>query len=213
MSRNKNDWEAIAAQQEEELRKKNETKSQEDQIHKETPQTFVVKTELDAYIHDRVQTQPQTLEQIKVREVVSPLENKHALTLPKDIKEALDSKGMVGYWINKKKRAIDRALNDRGWVLFTRVYFPNISRHYFTANGTVEIGDCILGFMPKKNAERLRQIPGELSQERVKNLPIDKHKDANQGEKINYYKPALTPEKDGEMVTVGLQPDMKQTEE
>lgn len=179
---------------------------------KETPQTFVIKTELDAYISERLQTQPKTLEDIKISEVISPLEGKHKLSLPKEIKDVLDKGGYTPYWINKKKQAIDHALNDRGWSIFNRVLFPSIHKHNFTANGTVEIGDCILGFMPTKRAERLRTIPGEISSERVKNLPMDRYKESKGEEKIGYYKPAYSAERDGEVVRTGqglfAQPDV-----
>ncbi len=178
----------------------------------ETPQTFVVKTELDAYINERLQTQPRTLEEIEVREIRPPQDGTHALTLPKEIKDALTARGLTAFWINKKKKAIDRALNDRGWTLFNRVYFPGLSKHLFTANGTVEAGDSILGFMPARNAEILRRLPGKLSQERIKSLPMERFKDSAGEEKIGYYKPTYEGEREGEMVKTGrglfAQPDL-----
>lgn len=178
------------------------------------PQTFVIKTELDAYISERLQTQPKTLAEIAVRDVISPLDGTHALTLPKEIKKSLESRGFTAFWINKKKKAIDHALNDRGWTIYNRVYFPEIPKHNFTANGTVETGDCILGFMPAKNAERLRKIPGEVSSERMKNLPMDRYKESRADERIGYYKPAYTAEPEGQIMQkdgAGLfaQPDLQ----
>ncbi len=172
----------------------------------EAPQTYVIKTELDAYISERLQTQPKTLDDIRVKET-SDFDGPHVLSLPKEVDKCFKSRGLSPRWINKDKRMIDRALNIRGWVLVNRVYFPELPKHLFTANGTIENGDSILGFMPASNAEKLRRRPGEISQERIKNLPIEKYKNEAQGEKINYYKPALTAEKDGEMVTTGIQPD------
>ena len=177
------------------------------------PQTFVIKTEIDAQINERLQTQPKTLDEIQVRELNLPDgQGIHALTLPKQIKDILEKRGLAGFWINKKKKAIDHALDDRGWTLFNRVYFPEVSKHNFTANGTVERGDCILGFMPIKNAEKLRRRPGEISQERIKELPIDRYKSSQGGEKVGFYKPAYTAEPEGEMAKkeAGLfaQPDL-----
>lgn len=165
----------------------------------ERPQTFVVKTEIDAYINERLINQPKKFDEIKIKDLKDDSDTTHLLTLPKDIKDALDKKGMVPYWINKKKKALDHAIDQRGWVIFNRVLFPNISKHNFTANGTVEVGDCILGFMPAKNAEILRKRPGLKSQEMIKNLPIEAYKNSKGNEKIGYYKPAYTAEPDGEM--------------
>lgn len=178
------------------------------------PQTFVIKTELDAYISERLQTQPKTLAEISVRDVISPLDGTHALTLSKEVKKSLESRGFTAFWINKKKKAIDHALNDRGWTIYNRVYFPDIPKYNFTANGTIETGDCILGFMPTKNAKRLREIPGEISSERMKNLPMDRYKESRPDEKIGYYKPAYTAEAEGQTLQkdgAGLfaQPDLQ----
>lgn len=167
------------------------------------PQTFVIKTETDAYINERLQTQPKTIADIKVKE---PTDTLNLLALPKQITDCLTKRNLTPRWINKDKRMIDRALDIRGWTLFNRVFFPELPKHLFTANGTVENGDSILGFMPAENAERLRRRPGEISQERIRNLPMEKYKN-EQGEKIGYYKPALTAEKDGEFITNGIQPD------
>ena len=175
-------------------------------------QTYVIKTETDAYIHDRLRNQPRTLEDIKIREYSDDMAAS-ILKLPTPIDEALKKKNLVPRWINKDKRMIDRALDIRGWTLFNRVYFPEIPKHYFTANGTVENGDSILGFMPRESADVLRSRPGQISQERIKNLPIDKYKDSKGGEKIGYYKPAYTAEEqEGEMIRPGkglfAQPDL-----
>lgn len=181
------------------------------------PQTFVVKTELDAYINELLINQPKTFEEIKVKDLTDDSVTTHILKLPREIKKALDEKNMTPFWINKHKRAIDHALRDRGWTIFNRVLFPRIPKHYFTANGTIELGDCILGFMPVKNAEILRKRPGQISQERIKNLPIDAYKNSKGEEKIGYYKPAYTAEPDGEMARreAGLfaQPDVANVNE
>lgn len=176
------------------------------------PQTFVIKTELDAYVNERLISQPHTIEEVHAKDVVNDSLASHMLKLPTPIQAALDEKGMVPRWINKDKRMIDRALDIRGWTLFNKVFFPRIPKHYFTANGTVEMGDCILGFMPASKAEILRKRPGQISQERIKNLPIEAYKQSRGEERIGYYKPAYTAEPDGEVARreAGLfaQPDV-----
>jgi len=171
----------------------------------ENKQTLIIKTELDSYIHDVMQTQPQTMESIKVRDFNFD-KSQSRTSLPDDVKKAFEKRELAVRWINKDKRMIDRAIHIRGWIIVNRMFFPELASHYFTANGTIENGDSILGFMPVAQADRLRRRPGEISQERIKNLPIEKFKN-EQGEKIGYYKPALTSEKDGEFTTVGIQPD------
>lgn len=189
-----------------------EVREEEKATEQPAVQTFVVKTELDAYVNERLINQPKSFDEIKVKDLKDDSLTSHLLTLPKDIKKALDDRDMVPFWINKKKRAIDHAIDQRGWTIFTRTLFPKISKHNFTANGTVEIGDCILGFMPAKNAELLRRRPGQISQERVKNLPIEAYKNSKGDEKIGYYKPALSAEPDGQIEREGAglysQPDV-----
>lgn len=188
---------------------KNPIQSYKPEQEEVKPQTFVIKTEMDAYINEVMQTQPKSLDDIKIVESTDAPTNRIALA--KDIQEALSKKGLTPRWINKDKKMIDRAIHIRGWLIVNKIYFPDIKKYHFTANGTIENGDSILGFMPSERADKLRRRPGEISQERIKNLPIDKYK-GDQGEKIGYYKPALTSEKDGEMVTVGVQPDKSNNE-
>ena len=145
------------------------------------------------------------MEDIQVREFNFDKSQSRS-ALPDDVKKAFEKRELAARWINKDKKMIDRAIHIRGWVIVNKMYFPELDKHYFTANGTIENGDSILGFMPVAQADRLRRRPGEISQERIKNLPVEKFKN-EQGEKIGYYKPALTSEKDGEMTTVGIQPD------
>lgn len=181
------------------------------------PQTFVVKTELDAYINDRLKGQPQTLSEIEVKDVQDDSVASHLLKLPPQIQKAFDERNLTPRWISKKKRAIDHALDVRGWVIFNRTFFPKLPKHFFSANGTFEIGDLILGCMPAQKAELLRKRPGQISQERIKNLPIEAYKNSKGEEKIGYYKPAYTAEPDGEMAKreAGLfaQPDVQNLNE
>ena len=179
----------------------------------ESSKPLVITSDINAYIHDRLKGQPKTLADIKVNPLEST-EGWHALKLPKEVSDILKSRGMAPRWINKKKEWIDRALDVRGWLIVNRTYFPEISRHNFTANGTIERGDAILGFMPMERADRLRREPGRISTEKIKNLPVDKYRtQQSEDAKIGYYKPALGAEKDGEMVTTGIQPDVEPVEQ
>lgn len=181
------------------------------------PQTFVIKSELDAYVNERLKGQAQSIQEVSVKDVTDDSLALNMLKLPPQIQKALDEFEMVPRWINKDKRMIDRALDVRGWSIFNRTIFPKVPKHFFTANGTVEMGDCILGFMPAQKAEILRKRPGQISQERVKNLPIEAYKGNKGEEKIGYYKPAYTAEPDGEMARreAGLfaQPDVANVNE
>lgn len=169
---------------------------------REEHQPTVLLSQEDAYIYERLKSQPKSLEAISVRDL-EKLDGKHALSLPDDLEKLFKKKGLVARWINKDKRMIARALDIRGWAIANPVLFPEIPRHHFSAGGTIERGDSILGVMPVKRAERLRQEPGKLSTQRVKNLPIEKWKEGGE----QYYKPTLTEERDGEEITSGVQPD------
>lgn len=170
-------------------------------------QTFVIKTELDAYVSSRLKSQPQSVDDIKFTEHKDDGVVSNLLKLPKHIKDELDRCDLTPRWVNKDKRMIDRALDIRHWAIVNRAMFPRIPKHYFTANGTVENGDLILCCMGKARAEKLRSLPGERSSERVKNLPIDRWKQSSGTEKVGYYKPAYTAERDGDTSVTGIVPD------
>ena len=147
---------------------------------------LVIMSEMDAYVHERLKSQPQTLEDIKIKDRIP--EGQHALSLPVEIKKYGDKFSFR--WLSKNKRSIDRALDVIGWTLVNRTLFTDIPDHLFTANGVIERGDAILAFMPAKQAERIRNLPGEKSRERVKNLLVqDLKKWTDKGEQ--YYKPDL----------------------
>lgn len=172
-------------------------------------QPFVIKTELDAYVSELMKGQPQSIEDIRVRDFNYDNPS-NILDLPQNLQEVFKKRGLAARWINKDKYWIDRAIYKRGWVIVNRTLLPELGRHNFSANGTIENGDCILGCMPIKQAEKLRKMPGELSSERVKNLPIDKYKDYRGSEKIGLYKPTYTASEDreGQVVRTGIQPDL-----
>lgn len=160
----------------------------------------VILSNVDAHIYERLKEQPKTLAEIEVR-VPKYDRVGHILQLPKELET--HRKKYSFKWIYKKQKAIDHNLDNLGFSLVNRIYFPELPKHLFSAQGCIERGDAILGFTTVKRAEFLRSEPGRISMERVKSLPMEKWKDG--GEK--YYKPDLTQEKDGEQVVAGIQPD------
>ena len=160
----------------------------------------IIQTEIDAYISDAMRGGPQTSADIQVRDF-TPESYKHRMSLPKEIERKYGRK-YAFRWVNKDKRMIDRALYVRKWLIVNRALFPDMPKHLFTANGTVEFGDTILCFMPIEAAEKLRKEPGRVSSERVKNLPMEKWRGHEGDPKSPYYKPALgAVERDGELMT------------
>ena len=150
-------------------------------------------TEADAYIHERIASQPQTLDEVR-RTVVQSDQAKNRLSLP-DYFERFSydcslgrgcsahewkydetknrwSHALTGEfifrWIKKDKRAIDVAMNVREWKFVNRRYFPDAPNHLFSANGGVELGDVILFFLPTKQALIHRYAPGKRSTEILK---------------------------------------------
>lgn len=158
-------------------------------------------SEMDAYIHERVKSQPKSLEEIQVKSS-EDAKRPSILALPKELEK--HGKEYSFRWINKKKRSIDNALDVIGWTFVTRNFFNDLPKHLFTANGVIERGDAILAFMPQKMAERIRLRPAEISRERVLNTPVqDLRKWKDRGDK--YYKPDLSAaESDNEKVS-GMQ--------
>jgi hypothetical protein len=118
----------------------------------------ILVTHTDAYIHDRIKAQPKSLKEIdvKVEEKINP--NQHRLSLPHEFEEL--KRKYAFRWIFKSKRAIDEACDQRGWILFSRIYFPDFPGHFFSVNGTFERGDNILAFMKRERAEELRKKYG-----------------------------------------------------
>lgn len=142
----------------------------------------VLVSNTDAYIWDRMKGQPKTLKEVDVRVEEKRDPNRHRLSLPKEI-EAYEKK-YTFRWIFKRKQAIDDACDIKGWVLVNQWYFPDLPKHLFTSNGSVERGDNILAFMSREKAEEIRRKPGELSRAAVK-ARFEAHK----GDP-NYYVPS-----------------------
>ena len=177
-------------------------------ITNEDNRPVVIKTEIDSYISEIIRGGPQSVEEIQVRDY-SQVAGKHRLSLPVEIEKKYGRK-YAFRWINKNKNWIDRAIHIRRWLIVNRALFSDMPKYLFTANGTIENGDTILGFMPILEAERLRREPAEKSTQLVKDLPMEKWKDKR--EDSPFYKPDLgSSEKDGEMVTTGITPDVQTT--
>ena len=178
-------------------------------LREKIKETIVVRTEMESYISDIINSQPQTADDIQVKDL-SYGEGKHRLSLPEAVEKKYGKK--YGFrWVNKKKEWLDRATNVRGWLIVNRTLFSDLPKHLFTAIGTIENGDTILCFMPMAQAERLREQPGRISRERVKDLPMEAWKNKG-GEDSPFYKPDLgTNERDGEVLSGGIQPDVQST--
>lgn len=177
-------------------------------IQSENNRPVIIQTEIDSYISEIIRGGPQSVEDIQVRDY-SQVAGKHRLSLPTEIEKKYGRK-YAFRWINKKKDWIDRAIHIRRWLIVNRALFSDMPKYLFTANGTIENGDTILGFMPIAEAKRLRQEPADLSASRVKELPMEKWKE--KGEDSPFYKPDLgSSERDGEMVTTGITPDVQVT--
>ena len=151
---------------------------------------LVIVTDTDAYIHERMKSQPSTIEEIEVRDRSRETEGQHRLKLPDEVVDALASRNVSPRWLNKNKRAIDHALDVIGWTLVNRSYFPKLKKHLFTANGSIERGDSILAFIPQKRAEEIRRRPGQISRERVKSIPAQDLRKWEQRSE-HHYKPDL----------------------
>ena len=164
-------------------------------------QTIVLRSELDAYISERLKEQPKTIEAIEVKFNDTTTKAQHVLSLPYQLEKYV--KDYSFRWINKKKRAIDHAIDVIGWTFVTSDFFNDVPKRLFTVNGVIERGDAILAFMPQARAERIRLRPAEISRERVKQTPVqDLRKWKDRGEK--YYKPDLGAAENDNEVSRGM---------
>ena len=131
---------------------------------KDTNQTVLI-SELDAIIRERQKSQPQTLDEIKVKTNLKE-EGLHLLSLPKELKPYEDT--FQFYWLGKDKRKIDRGLDVRGWVIVNRSLFPSLPKHLFGISGAIERGDALLVTMAKAKADQLRKEPQERASQLLK---------------------------------------------
>lgn len=176
----------VKSQESESKSEKSENEKSEneksDQSQDSNDDKRVLLSTADAFVYDRMKAQPKTLEDVELKITGNDKDpNYHQLILPSEIK-AYENK-FVFRWLNKSKRALDYSCDVRGWILVNRTYFPDLPRHMFTVQGSIERGDCILAFIPKKLAEEIRKEPQERSKEMVDSL-FNKH--ANDP---NYYNP------------------------
>ena len=135
-----------------------------------TPITLL--SPLDSYIRERMKEQPKTLKEIEERVQFQDQQPRHRLQLPNFFEKlSADNEKSPGpyifRWIYKDKRSVDRHLAI-GWTFVNRTYFSQAPRYLFSANGGIEVGDAVLGFMPAKKALDLRAAPAKLSQERLR---------------------------------------------
>lgn len=145
-----------------------------------TSDPLVILSQTDAYIHERMKSQPKTL--VEVLDAPSDGTIRHRLALPPELEAMKDR--YTFRWVFKAKRAIDEACDQRGWTLVNKLFFPDVPNHHFTANGSIERGDNILSFMPNKKAETIRKILQNRSNE-ILSATFAKHQD-----NPNFYKPS-----------------------
>lgn len=136
------------------------------------PSVLLSKT--DAYVYERIKSQPKSREEVDLTIEHKPDPNRHRLTLPPELEPFKEK--YTFRWIFKNERAISEACDIKGWVLVNRVHFPELPNHLFSVTGSIERGDMICGFMPNKKAENLRREVGLKSKELVKSR-INAHED------------------------------------
>jgi hypothetical protein len=129
-------------------------------------QGIVIHSELDAFVMDRLKSQPKTLDEIDLQVVSKPEEGAHRLRLPVELECYKDRYAFC--WIFKRKQAIDEACDLLHYQLTNRTYFPDLPDHLFSARGVIERGDNILAFRSRKIDEEMRRAPGIESNERIK---------------------------------------------
>lgn len=138
-----------------------------------SPSPTVLLSQTDAYIHERIKSQPKTRQDVDIRIEEEFNINKHRLSLPKELDRFL--KQYTFHWIFKREQAISEACDVRGWVIVNRNHFPELPNHLFSVTGCIERGDMILGFMKADRAERLRREPGEKSKAAIR-ARLEAHK-------------------------------------
>jgi len=136
------------------------------QPEKKEMTNFVIHSEVDAMLLDRIKSQPQTLDEIDKEVVVQPREGRHQLSLPVELDEF--TKKYCFTWIFKRKQAIDEACDIYHYKFTNRTFFPLLPDHLFSARGVMERGDMVLMFRPRHIDEEMRKAPGLESLQRIK---------------------------------------------
>lgn len=149
----------------------------------------VLLSQTDAYIHERIKSQPKTLTDLDIKVDTDFNPNNHRLTLPKELDPYM--KKYTFHWIFKREQSISEACDVKGWVILNRSHFPELPKHLFSVTGSVERGDMILGFMKSERAEKLRKAVRDKSRDMVQSrlgahkndpdyyVPKDKSEDGN----------------------------------
>jgi hypothetical protein len=179
-------------------------------VVRDSNKPLVILSETDMYVHERMKSQPTTDEEVQVKfDMIDTAPAEHILSLPKELRKEKYAVKYAFRWVNKKKRAIDRALDVIGWSFVNRKAFPDVPDYIFTANGSIERGDAILTYMPLKQAEKIRTAPAQLSRERVKNTPVQNLKAWKDRGNDTHYKPDLGAAENDKEESRGLviQPD------
>ena len=159
----------------------------------ETPQrqTLTLVSETDAYIADRMKSQPKTIDEVAMLKPKAYSPGEHRLSLPRELKEY---EGRFAFrWINKKKRSLDDAIDVKGWVVINRALFPDISEHLFASSGAIERGDAILMFYSKER-QRAYHAANALKAKRLRTstpMLADNLPSVEKG-KAGFYKPKNT---------------------
>ena len=159
-------------------------------------------SEEDAYISDRMKSQPKTLDEVLLVKEKKYAPGEHRLSLPKELKKYEDR--FAFRWINKHKRAVDDAII-KGWVIVNRRLFPEVAekaKHLFSTSGAIEKGDAILAFMNKEVALQIRKAPGEKSSAYLK-AQLAKGTGKLPKGQSGFYKPEDTSEKEDAGIEAG----------
>lgn len=191
----------------------------------ETLNRTVIMTELDSMIHERIKSQPIDVVDVKAGVSRAEAPGLHRLSLPdffeeqsydctrgdscayhkkeknrksEDYGKVLNPGKYIFRWILKDKRAMDVALNVRGWYLANRSYFPKSPKNLFSASGAVELGDSLLTFMTVQKALNIRKFPSERSRDLLKSRMTVSKKNptgvlmTNNPDDDRYYEPDLS---------------------
>lgn len=175
-------------------------KAEEQVIKKEVPVPFadepdvkptILISDKDSYIHERIKSQPSSLEELTGIRVRTEIPGVHGLSLPdwfeafshdctrgdsctihkKDKRGAVQNPGkFVFRWVSKNKRSIDEHLDLKEWAIVNRTrLFRDAPKELFTANGAFERGDSLLMVMPFDRARFIREFPHKKSMDRIRN--------------------------------------------
>jgi len=159
----------------------------------ETPQrqTLTLVSETDAYIADRMKSQPKTVDEVAMLKPKRYEPGKHRLSLPEELMEYEDR--FAFRWINKKKRALDDAIDVKGWVVINRALFPDLPEHLFASSGAIERGDTVLMFYSKER-QKAYHADNALKAKRLRTSTAMLQKTLPEVEKgqAGFYKPKDT---------------------